>query len=198
MTDQTKQTKTITYTAPRNVEIGDVFYKVDSVDHCHFYEPCKACGGVGKLTVNDITFNCPVCNTGKRSLSISKYCVRRYRVYRFTDEVSTADWAAATHHKVIIRLYRKVGHGYVCTFGAQGGEFEIDTNEFAKYLNASYETVAGQTHPVGIYDNYALALSVADKLNDAELEKLNVYNTERGTAHVAKFNNKITNDPKSK
>ncbi|MCX4313857.1 MAG: hypothetical protein OSJ83_08415, partial [Clostridia bacterium] len=58
-TTTTQQTATIRYAAPRPVNIGDVFYRVERGEAQHFREPCRVCGDKRKLTVNGVTFNCP-------------------------------------------------------------------------------------------------------------------------------------------
>ena len=47
----------------------------------------------------------------------------------------------------------------------------------------------------GVYDNYKLALQVAEQYTARELKRLQEYNEKFGTTHVAAF--KIEHDPKS-
>ncbi len=64
-----QQTATITYSAPRPVNIGDVFYRVECGELQHFREPCRVCGDKRELTVKGVTFRCPCC------VPISAICV---------------------------------------------------------------------------------------------------------------------------
>lgn len=55
-----QQTATINYAAPRPVNIGDVFYRVECGELQHFREPCRVCGDKRTLTINGITFAYPL------------------------------------------------------------------------------------------------------------------------------------------
>ena len=61
---QTNQTNELVlkHHIPIKIDLGDVFYTIEQTD-THFYrEPCKVCEGKGKLTVNNIAFDCPCCS----------------------------------------------------------------------------------------------------------------------------------------
>lgn len=187
---------TIAYQAPRRFDIGDVFYRVERVNESqNFREPCKLCGGEQQLTVNGVTFKCPCCNYQKEVITIYKYVVRRYRVYSIKDEVSTLEWKPSTSHNVNIKLYRKVGHGYASTYGDNGGNWKI--NPKTAKLNPTDIVDTGNNGALddAIFDDYKIAVSVADKLSERELDRLRAYNAEYGSAHVATF--KTDHDPKS-
>lgn len=49
------------YDAPRSISIGDIFYVIDTRERNDFSSPCRVCNDEKKLTVNGITFDCPVC-----------------------------------------------------------------------------------------------------------------------------------------
>lgn len=187
---------TIAYQAPRRFDIGDVFYRIERVNESqNFREPCKVCGGEQQLTVNGVTFKCPCCNHQKEVITIYKYVVRRYRVYSIKDEVSTLEWKPSTSHNVKIKLYRKVGHGYASTYGDNGGNWKI--NPKTAKLNPTDIVDTGYNGELddAIFDDYKIAVSVADKLSERELDRLRAYNAEYGSAHVATF--KTDHDPKS-
>lgn len=196
MTEKTNQQAAINYTAPRPVNIGDVFYRIECGETLNFYEPCKVCGDKRTLTINGVTFNCPCCNHGKQATSIDRYVVRRYRVYAINDEVCSSDWKASNQHTVRFKLYRKCGRGNGWWGDNNGGNAEIVDGDFARLLNAPYsESMYGRDRT--FYDDYKLAAQVADQMNAAELKKLDDFNKENGTEYVAEFKNGITNDPKS-
>lgn len=194
--NQTNQTAVINYTAPRPINFGDVFYRIERAETLYFYEPCKVCGDKRTLTINGVTFACPCCNHGKQATSINRYVVRRYRVYAINDEVCINNWKASTQHTVRFKLYRKYGHGNGWWGDNNGGSADINAREFARLLNAPYsESIYGLDST--FYDKYELAVQVAEQMNVAELKKLDDFNKENGTKYVAEFKNGITNDPKS-
>lgn len=194
MEEKTNQTQSavFNYTAPRAVRIGDVFYRIESGESVYFREPCKVCDGTGQLTVRGVTFKCPCCDTQKEVISIHKYVVRRYRVYKITQEAGTSEWKPCDYKDVTFSLYRKVGHGF-CVYGG-GGHIEFSDRKFAQNYNLPLngDIARGER---GIYDDYNLAVKIADQMNALELKRLAEYNKEYGTAHEAMF--KAKNDPKS-
>lgn len=194
MEEKTNQTQSavFNYTAPRAVRIGDVFYRIESGESVYFREPCRVCGGTGQLTVRGVTFKCPCCDTQKEVISTHKYVVRRYRVYKITQAAGTSEWKPCDYKDVTFSLYRKVGHGF-CVYGG-GGHIEFSDRKFAQNYNLPLngDIARGER---GIYDDYNLAVKIADQMNALELKRLAEYNKEYGTAHEATF--KAKNDPKS-
>lgn len=61
------------YDAPRSISIGDIFYVIDTRERNDFSSPCRVCNDEKKLTVNGITFDCPVCG-GYRPAKRSSAC----------------------------------------------------------------------------------------------------------------------------
>ncbi len=205
MTEKTNQQAVVNYTAPRPVNIGDVFYRIECAETLHFYEPCKVCGDKRELTINGVTFKCPCCNHGAQATNVDRYVVRRYRVYAIGDEVLNHEWKPSTQHTVKFKLYRKCGHGYTgygySGFNSEGGgSAELTDRDFTEKLNVPY--IEGMQRNYGystapFYDDYKLAVKVAEQYNADELRRLDEYNKEHGTAYVAEFKKKITHDPKS-
>lgn len=180
----------IYYNAPRAIDIGDVFYRVESGESVCFREPCKVCDGAGTLTVKGITFKCPCCNTQQEVIVIHKYAVRRYRVYRIEQTTNTLEWKMSGSRFVKFSFYRKVGHGYM--YGSE--VFHLSNNEFTTYYNRTFD--GNIRHTInGIYDDYNIAVKIAAQMNAVELQRLADYNKEFGTEHEAVF--KVNNDPKS-
>ena len=194
MEEKTNQTQSavFNYTAPRAVRMGDVFYRVESGESVYFREPCKVCDGTGQLTVKGVTFKCPCCDAQKEVISIHKYVVRRYRVYKIAQEAGTSEWKPCDYKDITFSLYRKVGHGF-CVYGG-GGHIEFTDRKFAQNYNLSLNGNMARGER-GIYDDYNLAVRVAEQMNALELKRLAEYNKEYGTAHEAVF--KAKNDPKS-
>lgn len=185
-----QHTTTITYTAPRAVNIGDVFYRVERGTPQYFHEPCRVCGDKRELTINGVTFKCPCCNMEKTTINIAPYIVRRYRVNVIKEEALDHEWKTGDRY-VHFELYRKVGHGYNPYNG--GGSFRIRADEFAYRYNAPYDETQDENN--GIYDNYKLAVSIAEQMTARELRRLQEYNEKFGSIHVADF--KVEHDPKS-
>lgn len=194
MEEKTNQTQSavFNYTAPRAVRMGDVFYRVESGESVYFREPCKVCDGTGQLTVKGVTFKCPCCDAQKEVIGIHKYVVRRYRVYKIAQEAGTSKWKPCDYKDITFSLYRKVGHSF-CVYGG-GGHIEFTDRKFAQNYNLPLNGNMARGER-GIYDDYNLAVRVAEQMNALELKRLAEYNKEYGTAHEAVF--KAKNDPKS-
>lgn len=193
-TPETKQqTATIHYAAPRAVNTGDVFYRVERSNNAiHFREPCRVCGDKRELTVNGVTFRCPCCDSEKTTISVAPYFVRRYRVNEIRERAGSDDWKLGDRY-VYFHFYRKVGHGYGLWGDDNFGEFGMRTDDFARAYNAPYDETRDSCN--GVYDNYKTALSVAEQMTARELKRLQEYNEKFGTAHIAEF--KGNHDPKS-
>ena len=75
-----------------------------------------------------------------------------------------------------------------------GGHIEFSDRKFAQNYNLPLngDIARGER---GIYDDYNLAVKIADQMNALELKRLAEYNKEYWTAHEATF--KAKNDPKS-
>lgn len=190
------QTATIYYDSPRPVHIGDVFYRVEHGEGTYLKAPCRVCEGKREITVNGITFKCPMCDSETAVLNVSKYVVRRYRVYGIYDEVSTYEWKPSTVHRVKFKMYRKVGRVYVGWFGSDGGSLELSDDDIERKLNKTYDpSLSASSQTDAIFDDYKLACKFADAANAAELQRVADYNAEHGTEHVVTF--KVENDPKS-
>lgn len=186
-----QQTATIHYTAPRPVNIGNVFYTVENAETKDFYEPCRVCGDKRELTLNGVTFKCPCCNTGKQAIHIHNYAVRRFRVHHIEDAVGTLDWKPSDWHTVKFYAYRKIGGGHY-VFRDNGGTLVFTARDFCNRYNKPF--ISGE-HNDGIYDDYKTALQIAAQMNEAEINRLIAYNAENGTNYAVEFTPK--HDPKS-
>lgn len=192
-TTTTQQTATIQYAAHRPVNIGDVFYRVERGESQHFREPCRVCGDARKLTINGVTFNCPCCNMEKTTISVAPYVVRRYRVNVIKEEALDHEWKLGDRY-VYFRFYRKVGRGYTTGYWSRnGGSFEMRSDDFERCYNAPYDDKLEKCN--GVYDDYKLALKIAEQYTARELKRLQEYNEKFGAAHIAEF--KDEHDPKS-
>ena len=178
------QTQSLTYHAPREVHLGDVFYKIAASEHNTFHEPCLVCKDAKELTVNGVTFKCPCCGNTSEVLTIHNFLVRRYRVYKITQEVGTLEWKPDTNVRTEFHVYRKVGHGHWnnSSVTTKFGEYELmyRLNQVADLINI-------HTVDRDIFDDYKAALAVAKSLNAQELQKLEKYNAEHGTTYAAEF-----------
>lgn len=189
-----QQTATINYVAPRAVNIGDVFYRIERGKTLYFREPCRVCGDKRQLTINGVTFRCPCCDMEKTTIDVAPFVVRRYRVNVIKEEALDHEWKLGDRF-LHFRFYRKVGHGY-CDFfdcNERGGSFELRSDEFNRRYNAPFDGTARADF--GIYDNYKLAIQIAEQMTACELARLQEYNEKFGTFHEAAF--VIEHDPKS-
>ena len=64
-----------------DINIGDVFYKIEATRSQVFRSTCRICDGTKKLSVRGFEFTCPACEKEETVLSVHGYFVRRYRVY---------------------------------------------------------------------------------------------------------------------
>lgn len=75
------------YDAPRSISIGDIFYVIDTRERHDFSSPCRVCNDEKKLTINGITFDCPVCG-GYRPretvVEVQHFTVATVKLSRFT------------------------------------------------------------------------------------------------------------------
>lgn len=182
----------IYYNAPRAINIGDVFYRVESGESVCFREPCKVCDGTGKLTVKGVTFKCPCCDTQKEVIVIHKYVVRRYRVCKIEQKTTDIEWKPCDSRATKFLLYRKTGRGY--QYDATS-HIEFTEYNFSCNYNRPFDGTIRPHADYGIYDDYKVATKIAEQMNAVELQRLADYNKEFGTEHEAVF--KVNNDPKS-
>lgn len=194
------------YDAPRSISIGDIFYVIDTRERNNFSSPCRVCNDEKKLTVNGITFDCPVCG-GYRSretvVKVQHFTVATVKVYVIKQEVSTDYWAIQNYRDLQFRVFRKRGHGY----NGDGNNFTRDftSDDIKNNLNKlpdeeflqiySQDGYFARNCECFIFDDYKLACRAAEILNESELARLNKYNAEHGTSFAPIW--RKTNDPKN-
>lgn len=176
----------INYEANRPVRIGDVFYKLYKADSIQLRNQCRMCGGTGKITVNEITEACPHCNKTDSLLTAHRVVVRRFRVYKISDEIGTTDWKPSNCHDIRVSLYRRVGHA--TWSGSAAAEEHIS---FVNKLNNPRPSDIG-----GWYSDYSTAVAAAEYLTSVELAKVAEFNKVHGTNHQLVATAK--HDPRSK
>lgn len=207
-TNQTKQATELYYVAPRSVKIGDIFYLIRCDETQRFSSPCRVCNDEKKLTINGVTFDCPVCG-GYRSREIiaevQNFTVMRTRVFKIEQEISIEKWDYTPSDFLKFNLYRKRGLGY----HGDGRNFtaSFDSQHLIRKLNRlpalsvdcekeerEIEHELSRGHETYIFDDYAIARNAADIFNRWSLDRLNKYNAEHGTNFAPAF--KQANDPK--
>lgn len=197
---------TLFYGSPRSIKIGDIFYVIDTRERRDFSSPCRVCNDEKKLTINGITFDCPVCG-GYRPretvVEVQHFTVATVKVYVIKQEVSTDYWAIQNYRDLQFRVFRKRGHGY----NGDGNNFTRDftsndiKNNLNKLPNEEFLQIYSQDRYFArncehfIFDDYKLACRAAEILNNAETERLNKYNSEHGTSFAPIWVK--TNDPKN-
>ena len=188
-----KYTNTISYNAPRKIEIGDIFYFIQEGESKVIRQTCPVCKGEGKLTVNGITFDCPKCRDNPQIMNIKHFVVRGYKVYSIAEEISKDAWntnGKSVSHRIIVKLFRKDNkrlssqYGYNLqeesfSFNSESGNIEINrrTNspvDVANWLKYGHSY---------IYDDYKLAVEFADSANAIEKKKIDDYNKKYNTAY---------------
>lgn len=161
------------YDAPRSISIGDIFYVIDTRERNDFSSPCRVCNDEKKLTVNGITFDCPVCG-GYRPretvVSVQHFTVATVKVCVIKQEVSTDYWTIQNYRDLHFRVFRKRGHGY----NGDGNNFTRDftSNNIKNNLNVlpdekflqiySQDGYFARNCERFIFDDYKLACRAAD------------------------------------
>ena len=157
------------------VNIGDVFYRLET--ECQtFFGNCPACAGLGKISVNSVTFDCPVCKTGERSICrIRHYYVRAYRISAIcVEEQDTTFWKTSERTLVTFLLRR---HNFK-------GEYK--DNSRIRVCSESLKKCAlkEQIQPDFFYKDYESAVEIASSLNEKELQSLEAFNSKQNTHHI--------------
>lgn len=203
-----KYTNTISYNAPRKIEIGDIFYFIEEGKAKTIRQTCPVCKGEKKLTVNGITFDCPKCSDNPKIMSIKHFVVRAYKVYSIAEEITTDAWntnGKSVSHSIIIKLFRKDNkrlssqYGYNLQeqsfrFNSESGNIEINrgTNN---PVYVSQWLKQGHSY---IYDDYKLAVEFADRVNASEKKKIDDYNKKYNTVYEYPDFSDDKNDKKEK
>lgn len=196
--NQIEQTTMIKYKLPFAINLGDVFYSIEKIGTRYYYEPCQVCGDTKKLTINNITFDCPCCDKNRVSIAIGRYKVCRWRVYSITQFVSdNGYWKMGTNKNEEFLLYTTYERGY-----GNIKHMKLNTRDFKNYYNLNFEQILkinnSQYEHIEqcIYDNYSLVCQLANKLNEYEEQKVAEHNNKFGTNYELPPKPKY--DPKSK
>lgn len=193
------ETKLI-YDAPRQIQIGDIFYVITKREYKEFTSPCRVCNDEKQLTINGVTFNCPVCNgyysssnRAEKVAEIKHYTVMTVKVYKVEQEMSTDTWKDSACDDLRFRVYRKRGFGY----NGDSDNFtrEYNSRNIKLLLNELPENRDYRDIDRFIFDDYKIACEAADILNAYEQEKLDKYNNDHGTTFAPQW--KKANDPKN-
>lgn len=194
------------YDAPRSISIGDIFYVIDTRERNDFSSPCRVCNDEKKLTVNGITFDCPVCGgyrPAKRSSACNILPLQRLKCTLSNKKYLRIIGRYKNYRDLHFRVFRKRGHGY----NGDGNNFTRDftSNNIKNDLNVlpdekflqiySQDGYFARNCERFIFDDYKLACRAAEILNESELARLNKYNAEHGTSFVPIWDK--TNDPKN-
>lgn len=184
----------------RRPQIGDVFYiiKRSAEKTYRFTRTCRVCEGKKELTVNGITFRCPKCAEETTTLQVSGFEVRCYKVFQVTEKADNAFWKLPRNKDGNISTYKsyKLFHK-----NRRGADYNPDLEDRSErifshdcpYFNCTAVDVlnkvienpnsATSLHCDCIYDDYKLAVKVADALSEKEMERVKVYNEKNGTSY---------------
>lgn len=178
-----------------NVEIGDVLYFIEATEHECYHTKCRVCGGERKVTVNGVTFDCPMCRCEEEALLVSGYSVRHFRVCSIMVEMPTRnEWKASDARLTTYGLYR-TSKG---TWNGGSSKTLDKRNLDDKETNLSVDEMLGTFYTDKVvYSDYKLAVKVADALTAREIDKVVTFNEEHGTDFAPPAWN-IKHDKKSK
>lgn len=179
------------------VKIGDVFYRVEPTDHKRYTRTCRVCEGKRELTINDITFKCPMCQQEQTAFYVRGYEVRRYRLFSIEHFINNSDWKYdGSAPQVRYELYHKRGKGH-CTYSSTHRVQKVPSYMFSgkcQYFNCPNPN----EHSVDncLYSDYKLAVAVAERLTQEQVDKVKAYNEENNTDYELPVF-KIEHDKKS-
>ena len=165
------------------VKLGDVFYKVEPTDFKYYHRQCRVCEGKKELTVNGITFKCPVCQQETETFRVHGFFVRRYRLYSIEHFISNSDWQyKGEKPNVRYELYHKSGRGYYNSYSN-----EYKTEKVPSYMFSGECDNFNCPNPTKysvdncLYSDYKLAVAVAEKLTQEQVEVVRAYNEANNT-----------------
>lgn len=177
-----------------DIKIGDVFYLIKPTDHKYYHRVCRACEGKKEITVNGITFRCPVCSQEQEVLRVNGFEVRRFRVYAITEYTDSYDWKPCKSRAFKYKLYHKRGRGYM--YNANHDTIELSEDNFTKDWLFNNPEVSEFFNTNCIYSDYKLAVAVANALNQMQVDKVRAYNEANNTDYELPVF-KIEHDKKS-
>lgn len=179
----------MTFFMNNKFEIGQVFYAIDPVDFRTFYSECRVCGGEQRLTVNGVTFRCPVCETEATALRVHGWQVRAYKIYKVTEEVEHKFWDISNaEHEVEYELFHKIPRNEACHRIEDVITRRVTQHSLIGGLNKPiYYDETDRYNEEALkdwtfFDDYKLAVEVANKVTQQQINKVKKYNEEHGTA----------------
>lgn len=176
-----------------DINIGDVFYKIENTKHQTYRSECRVCEGTRKLSVKGYDFKCPACDKETEVLSVCGYFVRRYRVYYIKQYTRCDDWKACDSRDIEYGIYHKSGRGY--GYGTEIRQINIKEKWLLRHLN-KMESNKRNFDEV-IFSDYNLAVQQAENFTKMSIEEVEKYNIAHGTNYPSP-NFGIEHDKKSK
>lgn len=179
------------------VNIGDVFYRVEPTDFKHYYRTCRVCEGKRDITVNGITFKCPMCQSESEVLRVRGYFVRRYRLYSIEKFISNQDWKYDGKEPLVrYEIYHKsgLGHSFSNNFSTRKVSSDMFSGDCRYFNNQDANEYSVDSC---LYSDYKLAVAVAERLTQEQIDKVRAYNIENGTDYALPVFT-IEHDKKSK
>ena len=177
-----------------DVHIGDVFYRIEPADHKYYTRKCRVCEGKRELVVNGIMFPCPMCGKEQETLRVHGFEVRRYRVCSITEFTDSSDWKPCEWRAFKYKLYHKSGRGYM--YSTTYHNVELSEDSFIKDWLFNNPEVSEYHLDSRIYSDYKLAVAVAERLTQEQVERVRAYNEENNTDYELPVF-KIEHDKKS-
>ena len=162
------------------VKIGDIFYSLDSELQI-FHGYCPVCKGENKLTVNGVTFECPVCKKGEHNIcKVEHFYVRAYKItsVEIKDDYNSWNSPGGRNIKFTMLKHRQRGEyadSYIVTYlDKLLDKAEISENK----------TPVDYTH--FFFRDHSSLVKAARKLNEKEEALLQKFNDSEGTSFELK------------
>ena len=164
------------------VNIGDVFYKIEPTDHKYYTRKCRVCEGKKELFINGVLFACPMCNKEQETLRVRGFVVKRYRVYAIEKYINNSDWKYNYEEpRTKYKLYHKSGKGHY-SFNSNHKTTEVRDYMFSgKCYHFNCPDPNEYSVDNCLYSDYKLAVQVANRLTQKQGDKVREYNEENGT-----------------
>lgn len=161
------------------INLGDVFYLVEKADTKIYNSTCRLCEGKRELTIKGFTFRCPMCDKEQETLRVHGYKVTRYRVYSITESIPDNDWKMDDRRRIHYGLYHKDGKGY-SSYNSNHKRITIGERGFnERFLNV--ENTENRNISDLIYNDYKLAVWVADKKTAESIDEVRKFNAKHNT-----------------
>lgn len=157
------------------VNLGDTLFIIDGSKKKEYKQECKVCRGTKSVTVNNVTFPCPVCEFNRHSIVIYQYQPIEMEVSEIT--IKKLNY----NHKVSILLVSKEIVEHQKLTKVVSGDKLLNVNIQPNDQDLSSLVHSDYYANTTVFSNRIQAGLAATKLNVAEQDRLFRYNDTNKT-----------------